>query len=281
MEKIDAHQHFWQYDPITYDWITDDMAVLRRDYLPLDLAPILMEQGIKGCVSVQAEQSEADTHFLLTHAAQNDFVLGVVGWVDLQAADVSDKLEAYRSFPKLKGFRHVVQAEPDLDFMLRPAFLRGIKALESFGYTYDVLIFPHQLAPALELVKRFPNQPFVLDHLAKPYIKKGLIEPWKTDLQALAAHENVCCKISGFVTEANWTGWQAADFRPYLDAAVEVFGMDRLLFGSDWPVCQVAGGYAKVIAVLEDYFSSFSDAEKKAFWGDNAQRFYGLVKTAA
>lgn len=281
MEKIDAHHHFWQYDPITYDWITDDMAVLRRDYLPLDLEPILKEQDIKGCVSVQAEQSEADTHFLLTHAAQNDFVLGVVGWVDLQADDVSKKLEAYRSFPKLKGFRHVVQAEPDIDFMLRPTFLRGIKALESFGYTYDVLIFPHQLAPALELVKRFPNQPFVLDHLAKPYIKKGLLEPWKTDLQALAAHENVCCKISGFVTEADLTGWKAADFRPYLDAAVEAFGMDRLLFGSDWPVCQVAGGYAKVTKVLEDYFSSFSDAEKKAFWGGNAQVFYSLVKSAA
>ncbi|MDO7846177.1 amidohydrolase family protein [Hymenobacter sp. M29] len=277
MPRIDSHQHFWQFDVERDAWITPDMAAIRRDFLPGDLAPVLQQHGLDGCVAVQASQSEAETDWLLSLAAEHDFIKGVVGWVDLRAENVAERLAHYAQFEKLKGFRHVLQGETDRALMLRPEFQRGLAALATHGFAYDLLVLPDQLGYAAELAQAFSNQPFVLDHLAKPLIKAGELEPWRRDIQALAAHENVLCKVSGMVTEADWQHWQPADFRPYLDVVFEAFGPGRVMFGSDWPVCNVAGGYGRMHALVADYLAQFSPAEQAGFWGDNAARFYKLT----
>ncbi|RYY21388.1 MAG: amidohydrolase [Cytophagaceae bacterium] len=276
MARIDAHQHFWHFDAQRDAWITPAMAAIQRDFLPVDLQPVLQRHGFAGCVAVQASPSEAETDWLLALAGQHEFIKGVVGWVDLQAADVAERVAHYGQFSKLKGFRHVLQGEADRALMLRPAFRRGLAALASQSLTYDLLILPDQLAYATELADAFPTQPFVLDHLAKPFIKAGQMEPWRRDLHALAARENVSCKVSGLVTEADWQHGKPADFRPYLDAAFEAFGPGRLLFGSDWPVCEVAGGYQRAQALVAEYVAQLSAAEQAQFWGGNATAFYHL-----
>jgi L-fuconolactonase len=252
------------------------MKVIRRDFIPKDLSPILEANGFDGCVTVQVDQTEAENDFLLANAASNNFIKGVVGWVDLQAPDVSDRLAALKQHKKLKGFRHILQGEADDAYMLRPTFKNGIGKLAAHGFTYDILIFPRHLKNALRLVREFSNQPFVIDHLAKPYIKAGKIDEWKKDIAAIAEHENVMCKVSGMVTEADWTNWKKADFFPYLEAVVDAFGVNRLMFGSDWPVCLCAAQYEQVVGIVSDYFSSFSVSEQQAFWGGNASRFYNL-----
>jgi L-fuconolactonase len=277
MPRIDAHQHFWQFDPVRDAWITADMAAIQRDFLPEDLAPILQQHGLDGCVAVQASQSEAETDWLLQLAGENAFIKGVVGWVDLRAENIGERLAYYSHFEKLKGFRHVLQGEADRALMLRPEFRRGVAALDQHGFTYDLLVLPDQLGYAAELVEAFPTQPFVLDHIAKPLIKAGELEPWQRDIQALAAHENVLCKISGMVTEADWQHWQPANFRPYLDVVFQAFGPSRVMFGSDWPVCNVAGGYGRMHELVADYVAQLSPAEQAGFWGDNAVRFYKLA----
>ena len=276
MARIDAHQHFWQFDPERDAWITPDMAAIRRDFLPPDLQPVLQQHGLAGCVAVQASQSEAETDWLLGLAAAHDFIKGVVGWVDLRAADISERLGHYQQFAKLKGFRHILQGEADRDLMLTPAFRRGIAALATGGFTYDLLILPDQLGYAAELADAFPTQPFVVDHIAKPPIKAQEIDDWRRGIQQLAARENVCCKVSGLVTEADWQHWQPQDFRPYLDVVFATFGPERVLYGSDWPVCNVAGGYDRALGLLQAYVAPFSPTEQAQFWGDNAVRFYGL-----
>ena len=274
--KIDAHQHFWQYDPVRDAWIDAPMAALQRSFGPADLWPLLEQHGFDGCVVVQSDQSEAENAFQLAHAAAHPFIKGVVGWVDLRAADVEDRLAHYRQFEKLKGFRHVLQGEPDRALMLTPAFRRGIAALGAGGFTYDLLILADQLACARELVAAFPNQPFVLDHLAKPDIKGQELTSWQQGIRALAAHENVWCKVSGLVTEADWRAWQPQDFAPYLDAVFGAFGPHRVMFGSDWPVCQVAGGYAAVVGLAQQYVAALSGPEQAQFWGGTAAAFYHL-----
>jgi L-fuconolactonase len=275
--KIDAHQHFWKFDPVRDSWIGDEMWIIRKDFLPADLQPILQETGIDGCVSVQVDQSEEENEFLLDLAARHDVIKGVVGWVDLQHADVEDRLARYRSFPKMKGFRHVLQGERDRALMLKPAFKRGIGLLRQFGYTYDILIYPDQLGYASELIAAFPDQPFIIDHIAKPHIKDRYItEEWKDAIRAVAAHGNAWCKISGMVTEADWKHWKPEHLKPYIDTVVEAFGMQRVLYGSDWPVCLVAASYRQVLGLVEDYFSSFSEDERAAFFGGNAINFYHL-----
>ena len=274
--KIDAHQHFWVFDPIRDAWINEEMAVIRQDFLPENLQPILFRHNIEACVAVQADQSEIETEFLLGLSQTHSFIKGVVGWTDLRAKNVDEKLEHYAQYQSIKGFRHIVQGESDDFFMLRTEFLNGIKALSKHNFSYDLLIFPHQLASAKQLVARFGHQPFVLDHLAKPYIKKGLIDQWKTDLNELAKHDNVFCKISGMVTEANLQTWSDTDLRPYLDVAFEAFGTDRLMFGSDWPVCLLAAEYDQVVNTLANYLEEFSSDEKSKIWGLNAQRFYRI-----
>ena len=275
-KTIDAHQHFWQFDPVRDNWINEEMAIIQHDFLPQQLEKILSENGIDGSVIVQSDQSEKENEFQLNNAAQYDFIRGVVGWVDLQATDIEEKLLYYQQFKKLKGFRHVLQGEPQRDLMLQPAFKNGIGLLNKYGFSYDVLIFPDQLKYAAQLAAAFPDQPFVIDHIAKPKIKDGLIADWKKDIFSLAAHENVVCKISGMVTEADWKNWRAEEFTPYLDTIVAAFGTDRIMYGSDWPVCLVAADYAKTKQIVDDYFSQFSADEQAAFYGKTASAFYKL-----
>jgi L-fuconolactonase len=256
--KLDAHQHFWHYTPADYGWIGPDMQVLQKDHLPPNLALLTKGVGIEGTVAVQARQSLAETEWLLNLAERYTLIRGVVGWVDLCSPDLRGQLERFSAHPKLVGVRHVVQDEPDDQFMLRDDFLRGIGLLADFNLTYDILIFPRHLPVACELVKKFPNQPFVLDHIAKPLIKTGQIAPWNADLRRLAAFANVYCKVSGMVTEANWSTWQPADFRPYLD------------------VCTVAGSYEQVVKLVADYSQPLSPAEQAQIWGETARKFYGL-----
>jgi L-fuconolactonase len=275
--NLDSHQHFWRYTSADYGWIGPGMEVLKRDRMPNDLHPHLASLGLDGTVAVQARQSLEETQWLLDLADQHPFVKGVVGWVDLRSPDVHEHLEQFSAHPRFCGVRHVLQDEPNDQFMLGTAFLRGIAALAKFDLRYDVLIFPRHLPTACELVKRFPDQPFVLDHMAKPMIKAGLIAPWDTDLRKLASYTNVSCKVSGLVTEADWQGWRPSDLTPYLDVVFELFGADRLMFGSDWPVCTVAGTYSDIAAVLADYVQALSESERASVWGQTAQRFYGLT----
>lgn len=276
MDRIDSHQHFWHYHPVKEGWITDDMAVIQRDFLPSDLEPLLDANGVSGCVAVQADQSEAETTFLLDLADQYPFIRGVVGWVDLQAADVSDRLAHFARRPKLKGVRHIVQGEGDLRFLLRPGFMAGIEALAAYRLTYDLLVKPHQLDAVAEFVAGFPSQPFVIDHLAKPYIKAGVREPWATQLSAIAKHSHVYCKLSGMVTEADWTAWKPADFVFYVKHILEVFGPERVMFGSDWPVCNVAARYDEVVGLVGQAVGHLSSREQERIWHRNAVDFYNL-----
>lgn len=273
---IDSHQHFWTFDPIRDSWITDDMSVIQRNFYPEDLQPTLQQNGIDACVAVQADQSLAETRFLLDLAVKNDFVKAVVGWIDLQADDIDEQLSKWKSEKKLAGFRHVLQAEPDIEYMLRPNFLRGISKLEKHGFTYDILIFPKHLATAQKFVAQFPDQPFVLDHIAKPYIKAGLIDEWERDIRNLSKFENLQCKVSGIITEADWKVWTYEQIKPYLDVVFDAFGTDRIMFGSDWPVCLVAGEYSQVKGIIETYTKDFSVSEKAKIFGENATRFYGI-----
>ena len=276
MSRIDSHQHFWKYDPVRDSWINDEMAVIRKDFYPSQLKQILTENGFDGCITVQSDQTEIENAFQLSHAKEFDFIKAVVGWIDLQSENVEERLAWYKQFEKLKGFRHILQGEARRDLMLKPDFKRGISYLNKFGYTYDILIFPDQLQYSIELVEEFPDQKFVIDHLAKPYIRDGKIYDWKNDMEEMAEHENVYCKVSGLVTEADWKNWKQEDLIPYLDVVTEAFGTDRLMFGSDWPVCLVAAEYKDVVKIIKDYFSSFTINEQDKIFGLNAINFYNL-----
>jgi L-fuconolactonase len=274
--RIDAHQHFWRYDPAEYGWIDESMGVLRRDFLPGDLEPLLAGAGFDRCVAVQARQTLEETRFLLALAERHPSIAGVVGWVDLRSPEARAQLESFGRHPKLVGIRHIVQGEPDDHFLLRPEFGRGIALLEDFGLAYDILIYPRHLPVAAEFVARFPGQRFVLDHLAKPEIKAGEIRDWERGLRALAAFSHVWAKLSGLVTEADWSGWSPAQMRPYLDVAFDAFGPERLMIGSDWPVCTLAAGYDRTLALVMDYLEDRPAAEKEAVLGGNAARFWRL-----
>ncbi|MDA0816098.1 MAG: amidohydrolase family protein [Planctomycetota bacterium] len=276
--RVDAHQHFWRYDPAEYDWIGEGMERLARDYLPADLAPLLTAEGIAGSVAVQARQTIEETRWLLGLAAKHPAILGVVGWVDLRSSEVGEQLREFAANPRFVGVRHVVQNEPDVRFLLGEAFVGGLRQLHGFGLTYDLLLFPPQLPAAVELAGMMPEQPFVLDHLAKPLIKPGILDPWQADLRALARHPNVSCKLSGLVTEAAWQGWKRADFAPYLEVALEAFGPKRLMLGSDWPVCLLAAEYPDVVGIVTDFIARLSDSEQALILGGTASRFYGLTR---
>ena len=274
--NIDAHQHFWKYDPARDGWITDKMTELKRDFLPADLATQLDANKIDASVAVQADQSERETLFLLELANQTKRVAGVVGWIDLQSPTIEERLQFFAPFRKLLGFRHVAQAEPDDSFLTRPDFTRGIACLQEFGFTYDILIYPKQLSAAIDLVAKFPLQRFVVDHLAKPEIASKAIAAWAARMRSIAGNPNVYCKLSGLVTEADWNRWGPADFDPYLDVVFESFGVDRLMFGSDWPVCLLAASYAQVKDLVENYLDRKAPAAKEKIFGANAIRFYDL-----
>jgi L-fuconolactonase len=272
--KIDAHHHLWHYTPEEYEWISEEMMLLRRDFLRNDLRAALRSANVDATIAVQARQTVEETQWLLACADEMPAIAAVVGWLPLKADNLSELLDVVHS-PRLAGLRHVVQGEPD-GFLDDPAFDRGIAHLAPRGLTYDVLIFERQLAETIRFVDRHPRQEFVLDHIAKPRIAAGELEPWATHIRNLAQRPNICCKLSGLVTEADWTAWNLETLRPYLDICVEAFGSDRLLTGSDWPVCLVASSYAGWWAVLEEYFATFSASEKEKIFGANAAAFYHL-----
>ncbi|MFC6996588.1 amidohydrolase family protein [Rufibacter roseus] len=276
--RIDAHQHFWQFNPIRDSWVTDDMAIIQRDFLPQDLQPLLQEHGFDGCVLVQTSQPEHENEILLEWAQGHDFIKGVVGWVDFFAPDIAERLAHLSQFKKLKGFRYVLQGAENKELMLNPNFKKGIAQLQKFNFTYDILIYPNQLRPTAELVAEFPDQTFVINHLAKPNMKAGAeaFKEWQKDMKAFAPHEQGFCKVSGMVTQADWQNWKKEDFTPYLDTLIEIFGPERLMFGSDWPVCLVAASYAETLGIVQDYFSSFSQEEQGLIFGRNAAAFYRL-----
>lgn len=274
-KRIDSHQHFWKFDPIRDSWIDTSMQKIQRDFLPADLLPLLHQNGFSGCVAVQASQSEEETNFLVDLASKNDFIKGVVGWVDLRNENIEERLEHFSSHKLLKGFRHVVQGEAD-DFMFGEAFRNGISALKQFDFTYDILIFHRQLPAAINLVQDFPNQKFVIDHIAKPDIKSGEILSWKKGIEEISKYKNVSCKISGMVTEAHWNSWTAEDLKPYLDVIFENFSTNQLMFGSDWPVLNVASDYSEVVKTLEHYMAQFSKEDQNKIWFENVSSFYSL-----
>ncbi|HEY1789790.1 MAG TPA: amidohydrolase family protein [Verrucomicrobiae bacterium] len=276
---LDSHQHFWHYHPAHQVWMTDQMNELRRDYLPDELEPLLAAIQFGGTIAVQARQALEETEWLLQLSARYEIIKGVVGWVDLQSPVLREQLESFAKNPKLVGVRHVVHDEPDDQFMLLPAFRRGIAQLKDFGLTYDLLLFPKHLPVAVKLAAEFPGQPFVLDHLAKPAIRDGQILPWAEDLKRLAEFPNVFCKLSGMVTEAKWKHWQARDFHRYLDIVLQAFGAERVMIGSDWPVCTLSGDYESTMRIVIDYVGWLPSEMREAILGGNCARFYGLDST--
>jgi L-fuconolactonase len=274
--KIDTHQHFWKYNDRDYVWMSAAMDKLRHDHLPADLLPLIKSAGIDGTIAVQARQTLEESAWLLQLAEQHSFIRGVVGWVDLCSERVMEQLERFAQYKKFRGVRHVVHDETDDQFMLRGSFLRGLSRLEIFGLTYDLLLFPQHLRVACEVVNRFPNQLFVLDHIAKPAVQTGVMEPWARDLKQLAAFPNVFCKISGLVTETKWGSWTANDFAPYIDVVLNAFGTGRLMIGSDWPVCTLSADYKSVIELETSYISQLSNDEQTAILEKNPLKFYSV-----
>jgi L-fuconolactonase len=272
---VDAHVHLWRYRASELDWISDEMAAIRRDFLAGDVAGELARAGVRGAVAVQARSTLAENEFLLAQQAASSAILGVVGWVDLCAPDVGAVVERYAG--RLAGVRHIVQSEPDDDFILRADFQRGVALLDGAGMTYDLLIVPRQLPAACAFADRNPGLRLVLDHLAKPPIAAGGVEPWARDLRALARRPNVWLKASGLVTEADWASWTPDQLRRYLDVAFEAFGAGRILFGSDFPVCLVAASYPRVKRVVDDYCAQLSETERRGVLGGNAIAFYRLA----
>jgi len=274
--KIDSHQHFWKYNVTDFGWIKDPMKEIRRDFLPEELRNILQLANYDASIAVQARQIISETDWLLELASQYNFISGVVGWMDLCSDNLNQQLEFYSANKKLVGVRHVLHDEPDLNFMLRPDFLKGIYKIGQYNLTYDILIYPEHLPNTLQFVKQFPNQSYVLDHIAKPKIINGKISPWKENIRKLAQYPNVSCKLSGMVTEADIINWKPEDFWPYLDIIMESFGTNRVMIGSDWPVCSVAGMYGKVMNIVENYIAGFSLSEKAGILGDNATHIYNI-----
>ena len=275
--QIDSHQHFWEYDPEQYGWMNDQMTVLRHDHLPVDLDAAQADLGFDGSVAVQARQSLEENRWLLEMSDSNPRIRGVVGWVDLQSDEVNAQLAQFANHSRFVGVRHVVQDEPDDNFMLRAEFVHGISRLEDFGLTYDILIYPRQLPAAISLVKQFPKQAFVLDHIAKPRIGDGLTTPWKEQMLELAQRENVYCKLSGVATEAEWANWTEDQLLPYLEIALEAFGPSRMMFGSDWPVALLAVDYKQWVDIVCRFTSTLSESEQALVWGQVAMEAYGLA----
>ncbi|WP_346860975.1 amidohydrolase family protein [uncultured Draconibacterium sp.] len=277
MKIIDTHHHYWNYNPVDFDWIDDEMANIRKSFLPNDLKQTLAETNVNGVISVQARQCLEETDWLLSMAAEHDFMKGIIGWVPLTSPEIEPVLEKYQNNSWLKGVRHVVQGEPDPEFILGKQFNAGISKLKDFDLVYEILIFEHQLANTIKFVDQHPNQQFVLDHIAKPRIKDNLLQPWANLLKELAKRENVSCKISGMVTEANYKNWTEAQLKPYFDVVLEAFGAERILFGSDWPVCLVATEYKNWLAVVAGVIDKLSENEKELFYFKNAEKLYQIL----
>ncbi len=272
---IDSHVHFWKYDKQRDAWITNDMKILQQNYLPEHFSLTAKRNEVEGVIAVQAHQSELETHFLVELSKTHPIIKGVVGWIDLRADNLEERLLYFSQYPIIKGWRHIVQAEPN-DFLLREDFQRGISCLAKYNYTYDILIYPKQLSAALSFVQKFPDQKLMIDHCAKPEIKNKNIDDWKLKLKEIAKHPNVYCKLSGLFTEASWKEWSPADFYPYLDIVFEAFGTNRLIYGSDWPVILLSGIYVQWKSLIEKYLENFSLEDKEKILGLNANEFYKL-----
>ncbi|MCB9055727.1 MAG: amidohydrolase family protein [Chitinophagales bacterium] len=272
---IDSHVHFWKYDKKRDAWITNRMKILQQDYYPEHIALTLKRNGIDALIAVQADQSELETHFLVEMSKTHDNIKGVVGWIDLQNENIAERLDYFAQYSIIKGWRHIVQGEKD-DFMYGKPFRNGLATLQTYNYTYDILIYHHQLKAVLDLVNDFPEQKFITDHCAKPDIKEKKIDEWKVLIKAIAQNPNVYCKLSGLFTEAAWKSWSPAEFYPYLDIVFEAFGTDRLLYGSDWPVLLLSGSYVQWKSLLEKYMENFKEEDKLKVFGDNAIQFYNL-----
>ena len=272
---IDAHVHFWNYHPVKDSWITPDMEVIRKDFLPDDIEPYFSDHQIDGCVAVQADQSEEETNFLLAHAENSKVIKAVVGWVNLLDIDLEERLKHFTQFAKLKGFRHIAQAEPK-GFLLQQQFINGLELLNKYSFTYDILLKADQLSDAITLINKLPNNAFVLDHCCKPDIKGKDIRNWKDKMQVLAQNPNLYCKISGLITEADWNNWNEEEIFNYLDVVFEQFGINRLLFGSDWPVMLLAGNYTRWLQLLKSYTKQFTETEREGFFSGNTKAFYKI-----
>ena len=273
--KIDAHQHFWQYDPVKGAWITDEMQVIRQDFMPGDLKPLLDSHDIDGCVAVQADQSERENEFLLELTEQNTWIKGVVGWLDLKADDLTDRMEHYQQYDSFKGVRHILQAEPE-GFMTDPKFIKGVAQIGASGMTYDILTTENQLEEAIDFVKALPEMPLVIDHISKPNIAQASYDHWAKHMLKLSEFQHVNVKISGMITEADWKEWRVKDIKPYVDFCLENFGPERLMYGSDWPVCLIAGEYDQVIYAIKACLAELSISEQEAIYGKTASLFYKL-----
>ncbi|KPM47494.1 amidohydrolase family protein [Jiulongibacter sediminis] len=272
---IDAHHHFWTYDPINYSWIDESMAAIQKSFLPEDLEPILTLNGVEGSVLVQVNQNEKENDLFLRYAEKHDFIRGVVGWIDLRSENLTERLVSYQNKPLMKGFRHIVQGEPD-DFLFQPEFIEGVRRLHDFNYTYDILIYERQLRAALHFIRQLPENKLIIDHIAKPDIKNKSLTRWANYMKEISRHKNVFIKVSGIVTEADYQNWKREDFYIYLDHLMEYFGPKRLIYGSDWPVCLVAAKYEEQLDILKTYFSGLSIEDQNCIFRENAIRFYNL-----
>ncbi|MFT4734538.1 MAG: L-fuconolactonase [Algoriphagus sp.] len=273
--KIDSHQHFWNYDPINFSWINDEMAIIRKDFLPEDLKPILERNGMDGSILVQVNQNEDENEILLKFAEENEFIKGMVGWIDLKAINVEEKLAHYAQYPVIKGFRHIVQSESE-GFLMDQGIINAVAKFTNHNYTYDILVLEQQLKSVLHFVRQLPNNKLIIDHIAKPNIKEKSVTRWSNYMQAISKHENVYVKVSGMVTEADTKNWKKEDFAIYLDQILNFFGTERIVYGSDWPVCLVAGTYEDQLSIIQDYFSRLSKTEQAQIFGLNATKFYGV-----
>ena len=274
---IDAHHHLWKFNEADYAWMDKSMSILKKDYLPADLEKQLGGTDVVGTVVVQARQNLDETRWLLEMAGRYPFIKGVIGWFDLCSENLQAQLNEFTDDPRLVGARHVIHDEPDDGFMLRPAFIKGMEKLVQYNLSYDLLLFPKHLQRAFELVSLFPDQRFVLDHLSKPFIKAGMLDPWREEIAALASQPNVWCKISGMVTEADHEHWKYEDFIPYLDTVIEAFGMDRIMLGSDWPVCRLAGEYHQVMDIPARYFNDLDPSDREKIFSLNCIECYELT----
>ncbi len=276
MNTIDSHQHFWVYHKDELSWINKQMIFIKNNYLPEDLQKEMEKTGVNGSIVIQTRKTLEETRWLLKLSRENDFIKGVVGWVDLLSDRVEENIIEFTGLPKFVGVRHAIQDEPNIDFMLRKDFLRGLAYVQDYGLTFDLLVRPQHLKTTAEMVSKLPELKFVLNHLGKPDIKNGTKEPWATDLKSLAKFKNVYCKLSGMVTEADWNKWKPQDFYPYLDVAYESFGPDRLMIGSDWPVCLVAGSYQEVLDIYFEFLSQFPSEARNKITSENCLDFYAI-----
>lgn len=274
--RIDAHQHFWQYDPVRHSWISDEMSVIRNDFGPAELRPILQELNIDGTVAVQADETDAETAYLLKLAAENDFIKAVVGWIDLKTEGLNERLEAHKGKSKLVGFRAIMQGQPDETYLKNPLFTSNVRELAKHRYTYDLLVFHHQLTSLIRFTDQLPDNKLILDHIAKPDIKNNNIKDWKENIRILAGNPNIYCKLSGIITEADFKRWSYDQIIPYIESAAEYFGTDRICFGTDWPVCLVAGSYKQVYEIIQKFSLQLDEQEREKLFGLNTATFYNI-----